>query len=271
LTLFDIAAAHAQTPPAFSWTGFYVGAHAGYRGANVDGSASFGGFPVVDASTGGVSFPIIDKSVSLNPNGGIFGFQGGHNVLVRPNFLIGFEGDVSWGKASASNAFTLTDLGTGAVSSNFLSAQVDWSASIRWRFGYVSGPWLFYGTGGFSFLHMNVSGAGGFSASGSPTSCDFDSFCTFSTSGSSTFSLSKTFAGLVVGAGVERQLDNHWMIRIEYLFADYGRVNFGDVVIKSTYTDNFNCFCTVNATSIGNVSAHVTTTTLRVGISTKIP
>jgi hypothetical protein len=29
LTLFDIAAAHAQTPAQLSWAGTYVGVHAG--------------------------------------------------------------------------------------------------------------------------------------------------------------------------------------------------------------------------------------------------
>ena len=61
------------------------------------------------------------------------------------------------------------------------------------------------------------------------------------------------------------------MLRVEYLFAYYGNVNFGNAVINSSYFDNFNCFCTITSTSSGNVSASLSTQTLRIGISTKLP
>src|SRR5215469_7212154 len=103
LTLFDIAAAQAQTPPAFSWTGFYVGGNAGYRWANVDGTAPIGGFPIVTPGfPGTVVFPTVETSFSVHPNGGVLGVHGGYNSQVSPTFLIGVEGDVSWGKGSSS-------------------------------------------------------------------------------------------------------------------------------------------------------------------------
>ncbi len=45
-----------------------------------------------------------------------------------------------------------------------------------------------------------------------------------------------------------------------------GEWNFGNVVVNSSYTDNFLCNCTVNSSVLGNVSANVTTQTLRVGL-----
>ena len=162
---------------------------------------------------------------------------------------------------------TLSDPVTGAVSTNVFKATTDWSASLRSRFGYVNGPWLLYGTAGVSFLRTTVSGAGGFSATGCIITCS-DSFVT---SSSSVFSLSKTLVGGIVGVGAERVFDNKVLLRVEYLFADYGRVNFGDVAITSSYQDNIICHCSVTQTSVGNASAYVTTQTVRVGASVKIP
>ena len=270
LTLFDIAAAHAQPPPPPdpSWAGLYVGAHAGYRFADIGAFLPSGGFPVFDPNTGLPTFPVLMTSQTFHPGSGIFGLQGGYNFLFGLTF-VGIEGDFSWGKGSSSNTFTITDSNTGAFGTNSFAAAVDWSASLRGRLGYATGPWLFYGTVGVSFLRTTVSGAGAFAGGGCLDV--FDGLC-FATSSSSAFSFTKTLTGLVIGAGVEHLFANRFMIRVEYLFADYGHVDFGNVAINSSFSDGgIFCNCNVNSAAIGNVSAYVTTQTVRIGLSTKIP
>ncbi len=90
LTLFDIAAAHAQTPAQLAFAGTYVGVHAGYRWADLDASVPIGGFPLVTWAREslqcfrlalpcvlGRCFPLIGQTPSLHPNGGVFGLLAG--------------------------------------------------------------------------------------------------------------------------------------------------------------------------------------------------
>jgi outer membrane immunogenic protein len=269
LTLFDIAAAQAQTPPPINWTGFYLGVHAGERWSNVYGmTPSLGGFPIVTPGfPGTATFPTLTTNVAFQPNNGVFGGQGGFNQMIGLNFLMGLEVDYTLGKGNSSAVVQLTDAITKIVSTNTFGVTVDWSTSVRSRFGFVSGPWLFYATAGVSMLHVSASGFGGFSGTGCFITCA-DSFVT---SSSFNFAASKTVIGPIVGAGIEYLFADHFLFRVEYLFADYGRVNFGNTAITSSYRDNFNCFCTVTATSISNISASVTTQVVRLGLSFKIP
>jgi opacity protein-like surface antigen len=43
------------------------------------------------------------------------------------------------------------------VGGTLVSGSVDWAASLRARFGYVSGLWLFYGTAGVGWERVNLS------------------------------------------------------------------------------------------------------------------
>jgi opacity protein-like surface antigen len=107
-----------------------------------------------------------------------------------------------------------------------------------------------------------------------------DGFAAFSssTSSSSGFSISKTLVGAAVGTGIERLLGTNVTLRVEYIAAIYGTVNFGNAAINSFYTDSTIgtppgsfCNCTVNSTTYGNVSAYIATQTVRFAITTKFP
>ncbi|MGU3496615.1 outer membrane protein [Xanthobacteraceae bacterium A53D] len=78
------APAAAPVAPA-SWTGFYVGAHAGYGWGTAGGA---------------------------DPSGFLGGLHGGYNLqFAGSNVVIGAEADYDWSGAS-SGAFKLNDLGT---------------------------------------------------------------------------------------------------------------------------------------------------------------
>jgi outer membrane immunogenic protein len=269
LTLFDIAAAHAQAPVANQWTGYYVGGHAGYRWAQVDGSAPYAGLPVYDAFFN-PSFPVFTTPLSFNPKNGVVGIHGGYNAQVSARWLTGFEADFSFGRGSATNSIFQIDpvnFTSGTVS---FSASVDWSATLRGRVGYTVGPSLFYATGGLAVTQVSISANGSFGGGDSFACGDFFT-CIYSTGSTSTFSSKKTLVGGVVGAGIEQLLGRNVMLRVEYLFAYYGNVNFGNAVINSTYFDNYICVCTINSTASGPVSATVSTQTVRLGLSYRLP
>jgi outer membrane immunogenic protein len=69
-----------QPQPAaalFNWTGFYVGANAGYAWGSAIGG---------------------------NPSGGVLGLTGGYNYQFSPNMVIGAETDISFSNADTSRA-----------------------------------------------------------------------------------------------------------------------------------------------------------------------
>jgi outer membrane immunogenic protein len=120
------------SPPYYvlSWTGFYIGANAGYGWANVSSDTLGSG--------------------SDDLAGFIGGGQLGYNWQAG-NFLFGFEGDFQGSAQHSSN--TLTILG---VTGN-IEQKIPWFATLRGRLGYASGPWLIYLTGGAAWANYELS------------------------------------------------------------------------------------------------------------------
>lgn len=212
LTLLDIAAAEAADlpvkapPPApiqtYNWSGFYLGAHAGYRWANADFSGpgyDFGGF----------AFP--PRSEGYRLSGGIVGVQAGYNFMITPTILAGLEGDWTWGSSRDGAAGTIFVFVTDGLS--FASeAKLTWQATLRGRLGVVNGPWLFYGTGGVAFAHVQWTDSSTFIFGGAPVAA-FAS------------DVGKTLTGFAVGAGFEYMWTQNWIARAEYLYENFGDVS----------------------------------------------
>jgi outer membrane immunogenic protein len=215
LTLLEIAAgiavsavavpALAAPPsiaPSYNWSGFYVGAHAGYRWADADFTSAAYSF---NPGSGTINFPA--RSENYNLNGGIFGLQTGYNYMFAPQWLIGIEGDWSWGHASDSTAFRAI-VGLDGLTLNRVSeVELNWEATIRARVGYAAGPWLLYVTGGGAFAHVKWSEVSTLSGPTSRTAA---------------WNADKTLTGFAVGAGVEYMFSPNWIGRFEYLFEDFG-------------------------------------------------
>jgi len=121
----------ARTPPvllppspAFSWTGFYVGAHVGYGW----GQEKLG-------------FPAIGYSTSFSPKGVVGGGQIGYNYQIN-QFVLGLEADVD-GTGMSKTSF---DPVTGAA----YGSQIPVEGSVRGRFGIGWDRALLYATGGLA-------------------------------------------------------------------------------------------------------------------------
>ena len=132
--------------PAFNWTGFYVGVHAGYGWGNSKSVATNGTLP----------FPA--GSVTSNDlDGWLAGGQLGYNYQFSPNWLIGIEGDMAGtGIKGSTSGFSTVG---GFTKTRFQTSNLDvnWLATVTGRLGYVAGPALLYVKGGVAFGEFSAN------------------------------------------------------------------------------------------------------------------
>jgi outer membrane immunogenic protein len=133
--------------PAFSWTGFYVGANAGWGWTSGDGTITLGGAP---------------GSFSSSADGFLGGAQLGYNWQAG-NLVYGLEADFQGGTGKG-------DINTTAGAATIAStAKVPWFSTFRGRLGYAFDRSMIYATGGAvygkSTLEGTVSTTGAFSSS----------------------------------------------------------------------------------------------------------
>jgi outer membrane immunogenic protein len=229
LTLLDIAAGHAadvarpvyKSQPmavaaAPSWTGWYFGAHAGYRW----GSSDFASLPYAadspSSNDAGTFATYVGRNHKFKPDGVFGGAHFGYNLQYSPNWLVGLEGDWSWGRSKASVAATGTGIdssGDGFTFRQNSEITLTWQATLRARAGYVIDRSLWYVTGGVAFARVKWSDA--FAAT-DPT------FGVDSTNLAASSSASTVRTGWVVGVGVEQMLAQNFSWRVEYLYEDFG-------------------------------------------------
>jgi outer membrane immunogenic protein len=127
-------------PPAFTWSGLYIGGQVGYQWGSVSPNLIGPGGGVVAALPGSTEQGIVG------------GAHMGYNFQVS-QFVFGLEGDVDGSSYNGGN-------GTGLVA--YMSREPI-EASIRGRLGYAWDRVLVYGTGGAAFgdFHDTYTGPGG--------------------------------------------------------------------------------------------------------------
>jgi opacity protein-like surface antigen len=186
------AAAPASQP--WTWSGYYLGAHAGY---------------------GWASDPFSNRIVNFVPLNGIDsrgfvgGFQAGANWQSGP-IVGGLEIDLSGTdiKGSVSNSTSAN----GIIDQGTQTDKLDWFGSARARLGYLVTPdVLLYGTGGPGWARMVTDQEGVVTTVGFPPP-------------TTTSAVTPVWMfGWVAGAGVEARLWNtNWLARLEYLHYDFG-------------------------------------------------
>jgi outer membrane immunogenic protein len=111
----------------YSWTGFYVGLHAGAIFTNSS------------ARVGGVNFNDLDDTAFIG------GAHAGYNYQFDGGFVVGLEGDIDY---TSLDKDTSSVLGGVLFTANIKS---EWQGSIRARVGYAFDRFLPYITGGVAF------------------------------------------------------------------------------------------------------------------------
>jgi outer membrane immunogenic protein len=218
--------------PVATWTGFYAGANIGY-GSGVSSTSTSS----VLSSPGG---PFINGGSDIAVTGAVGGFQLGYNWQIDPSWLIGVEGDFQW--AGQRGSFNTTDLVADSIN---VESKLDWFATVRGRFGVITGNTLWYVTGGWAEgrRELNVT-----SALVAPIL-------------SGALSTTADKSGWVAGGGVETKLWNsNWSAKLEYLHLDLGE-------ISSAYPLTANGAAVPNSSTA--TSSHFHDEIVRVGVNYK--
>ena len=118
--------------PVFSWTGFYIGANAGYGWAKSDWSSAV-------------------TSGDPKPKGFLVGGTLGYNMQTG-NFVWGLEGDIDLSTIKGS-----TTGGTGVCAGAGCETRNRWFGTARGRIGYAFDRWLPYLTCGAAFGDIKMS------------------------------------------------------------------------------------------------------------------
>jgi outer membrane immunogenic protein len=211
----DMAVKALPPPPVLpSWTGFYIGVHAG---AAWQGNSNW-----TFQDPNGVIAPT-NLNQSGNALGAIGGLQAGYNWQFAPAWVVGFEGDFSWAALSDHRTSTPLSFTGGGAAFGFpggagivpntsvqMSANTQWLASARAKFGYV-GLWntMFYATGGAAWANIEYAAQ---EANVPPT---------FATVFTSVSSFNTTKSGWVAGAGAEWMATPNILLRAEYLYYNF--------------------------------------------------
>lgn len=175
-------AADFSTPTAYDWTGFYLGAQAGY---------AWGDSPseVYERSTGRA----VEAKVDFAPEGALGGLYLGYQHQFSGGALLGVEADFAAG--GIDNNFATLVPGNRSYKS-----EIDWQGAVRLKVGYAFDRFLPYVAGGLAFARYETS------ISYMPTPL---------------ISVSKTLLGGTVGAGVEYAFSDAFSARVEYRYAAY--------------------------------------------------
>jgi outer membrane immunogenic protein len=183
-------------PPAWTWTGFYLGLNAGWGwDAKVDNllittDPALGGYPATAAGT--------------NPTGPFAGVDVGYNWQVANFLVFGFEADFEG--SNIQNGFQNRVID---VFGDQLSAEQALNAfsTIRGRLGLAYNNFLVYGTGGLAYgdVHNRVVDV-----------------LTVPPTGTVNISQDAWQSGYAVGGGVEYMVAPHASLKVEYQYIKLG-------------------------------------------------
>lgn len=251
--------------PAFSWTGFYVGANAGYNwggdGGNWYNYCGSAACVWADAEPAPVWWAGVPNGDIGSQDGWEFGVQAGYNYQMG-SFVIGIEGDINWlgGDKQRSWAWSGNAGDEPADQEHtdyrviaYGKGEMNWLGTLRARLGFAADHFLIYGTGGLAF--GNVSSSAGLTGQcwGDRTTpfnnaCDNigidpanqpeapGAYYNFATVAGSK---SGTRVGWTLGLGAEYAITNNWTVKAEWLYYDLGSNNFsttGTTVITNGQT-----------------------------------
>jgi outer membrane immunogenic protein len=205
----------APAASPYNWSGCYAGLNAG-------GGASGSSFTTT-----------VDNGTHLAPaDAALIGPTGGTGSANASNFLgggqagcnwqsgmlvFGLEGDADYFRSNPQFINGTNTLSDGVTPFSVTqSLKTNYLATLRPRFGVAADRNLAYVTGGVAFT--NASYTQTYADGGAPR-------------GTGAASGSKSLVGWTAGAGWEHAWTDHWMFRLEYLFAKFPTTNaLGSIV-----------------------------------------
>lgn len=183
-----------ETEQSGPWSGFYVGLHGG--------AGAFTG-TTMDWDEGVFSDP--DASTDINALAALSGVQLGYNRQMG-NVVYGLEADIAW--------TSFDDDALMVETPNYVSAKMDWLATVRGRLGLTTGNGLAYVTGGVALAQVSHCASENVN---SPVCGD--------NGDDNSAELSKVQPGFVAGIGAETQFSDRISIKGEYLYVQIADKN----------------------------------------------
>jgi len=195
----------AASPPPYQWTGCYVGLNGGGGTIGSNFNATVGPGTYLDGPN--AAEVTNDGTGSHNNSAWTGGGQIGCN-WQSGTVVVGLEGDFDYFHADSSffnNTNTLPDP-PGVSFTVGQDARTNYLTTVRPRIGIAADRNFAYVTGGVAFTKVNYTesyiDANAPSATGSATASQF-------------------LTGWTAGAGWEYALTDHWLFRLEYLYASF--------------------------------------------------
>jgi len=203
VALLACGSAYAASPIS-TWTGFYIGANAGYGFGNPSS------FLTWNRLANNVA-PLTPADYSTNVSGALGGLQFGYNYQIN-NFVIGAETDFQFSDISGETKTGSTFIPFLTDFAHFNEDQkLKWLGTVRARGGVLATPsLLIFATGGLAYGSVQATSTFAF---------ETPPFATY------TGSTTQTRVGWTAGGGVEWALDRAWSIKGEYLYYDLGTIS----------------------------------------------
>jgi outer membrane immunogenic protein len=216
--------------PVYNWTGFYVGGNIGGSWGRATDDIFF-----VPGGT-----PRLITNEATKPSGVIGGAQAGYNWQTG-NVLLGIETDIQGSSQKATATVPGVLLTCGVPCSVTETDKLTWFGTTRGRIGYAWADWMLYVTGGVAYGGIRTNGTENFVGAAAP-------FIALT-------SATTTRVGWTAGAGVEGRISGQWTWKAEYLYMDFGTVNYA--------------FAEPAPFAVGNItqSLHMTDNIVRVGVN----
>src|SRR5262249_12044975 len=198
-------------PPVFTWTGFYIGIHAGAATGTKEWTQNLVNVPPFVGFFPGTT--VTDGSHGIN--GYFGGAQVGFNYQTAW-VVWGVEADASAanikGKGSCGEIFVVPLVPAAPAGLQWQCAsRSDRLATIAGRIGAAVDRALFYVKGGGVWIREKYDLAGN---------------GVFPTVGPIATALSDTRWGWMAGVGVEYALPGNWSAKVEYNYLDFGMRNY---------------------------------------------
>jgi outer membrane immunogenic protein len=198
----EVAAPPVAPPPAYTWTGFYVGVEGGAGWNETTGNRSC-------VNPSGVTFglgctPNIQSNV-VSPAGGLVGGEAGYN-LQRGLVVYGVETDLQWSNITGS---ATAPIGIPVIGTYTATADMNWFGTTRVRVGFLPTERVMpYFTGGVMYAHESATGT-----------TNFPGGANYPGTGAS------TRVGGVIGGGLEYAFSRALSAKAEGLYYDTGTLN----------------------------------------------
>jgi len=183
----DIEPVEDEPAVVESWSGFHLGLQFGgvWNGIDVDYDELGGGYGTF-------------TSPNMNVDGMVGGIYGGYNWLLENDWLVGVDAEWNYSNADATAVIQNAVPGWESV------VEQNWDAALQVKVGKIVEEYLFYATAGVAWGDFDLK------AVNRLTNMTFDQAGGY------------RMTGWTVGAGMEKELDEHFYARLQYRYTDYG-------------------------------------------------